>query len=1053
MRMDTTKKKKKKKLEKEGGDGEHHEENSGGKLKENLYQMLGVEKDASDVQIKAAYRKLALKHHPDKKSKGPTEVRTCDAVSEASVSAADDDTIFKRVSFAYSVLSDPAKKKYYDETGDTEDVDVTPEDFVRTFQVMMAEMMGGVSVKEMTAGLSRQELAAMPPFPFPKELFPPGTFPEGMTFSSDGLENLPPQVEAMLANGELTSLVAPGVFASAEEMTAYGSSRADIPLMFADNDDNDNEDEDEDEDFREFLRERQRRQQQQQQHAAQKQRTRTQTTKRGSRSKPSSNVDREEIMSEILSAEFLQNLSDDPMFQGMPPEMIGKLMRSMTSADPSMFDSVAGVLDDDSDDEDDDGQVMRLFAQQSSASTKPTKSVPASRAHPTTVDSSANPADMSARNRTRKWMEAAKAGDTDILKDMLESDSNIIGIRGPGVGHTALHWAAARGQLASLRFLLHSGANPTDVNHESSTPLHAAAAHGHSACVDMLINEAAPKQEVVLNEEKRRKFVSMKDEDGLSAADIAQKRGHAVLAEHLRQFVRYECSVEPSISSSAVRLSSSVSELSTEGTDRERSEEVKSDGDYNKKKTTSPSPPPVITELDSEKAETRATPPTTITTNNNHTDESDESHRTSEPVATPSNEAPTRHVTDANVRVSSTGVSRAEGRRWLSAAKAGELSTLKLMLADNVQLLTYRGQGTSFGFTGSSALHWASAKGHINAILFLLEQGLPSSLVNNAGSTALHAACANGQIEAAEVLVIAGGADVRVADALGESPRDGAASRGNDALVYVLDASERARQLLQKPEMEWSVRELRAYLSVLKVSSSGAEKTDLIQMVRNMLEKVTYRRIVPVREIRPCDIAIIGDETRDGDPAEPSSSSSEHTTMVGAKGADDSAESHNHRREGIQTEAHAPGDSIAVLAKERGNTYFRNGEYARAAVQYSMFIRLDPKNAVGFSNRSGAYAKQGLWQKALDDAETCVKLRPSWGKAHARKGAALVGLGQAGEGVKAYLAGISADPDCASLKDGLKAAKKAIQDHQRRFEEMWGSSESKPGVTPTTTEV
>ena len=103
-----------------------------------------------------------------------------------------------------------------------------------------------------------------------------------------------------------------------------------------------------------------------------------------------------------------------------------------------------------------------------------------------------------------------------------------------------------------------------------------------------------------------------------------------------------------------------------------------------------------------------------------------------------------------------------------------------------------------------------------------------------------------------------------------------------------------------------------------------------------------------------------------------------------------------------------------------------------------MLIRLDPKSAVGYSNRSGAYAKQGLWQRALEDAERCVKLSPDWGKAHARRGAALVGLGQAGEGVKAYAKGLAVAPGDAALTEGLRAAKAEIQRQQQRYDDMWG---------------
>lgn len=91
----------------------------------DLYAVLGVDRGASESEIKGAYRRLALKHHPDKARSVENNNRGSGGGGAA------DDAVFKEASFAYSVLSDPTKKKYYDETGDTEDVDVTPEDFVR----------------------------------------------------------------------------------------------------------------------------------------------------------------------------------------------------------------------------------------------------------------------------------------------------------------------------------------------------------------------------------------------------------------------------------------------------------------------------------------------------------------------------------------------------------------------------------------------------------------------------------------------------------------------------------------------------------------------------------------------------------------------------------------------------------------------------------------------------------------------------------------------------------------------------------------------------------
>lgn len=66
----------------------------------DYYKVLGVEKNATDDEIKKKYRKLAMKYHPDK-TKGDK--------------AAEDK--FKEISEAYAVLSDAAKRKEYDTYG------------------------------------------------------------------------------------------------------------------------------------------------------------------------------------------------------------------------------------------------------------------------------------------------------------------------------------------------------------------------------------------------------------------------------------------------------------------------------------------------------------------------------------------------------------------------------------------------------------------------------------------------------------------------------------------------------------------------------------------------------------------------------------------------------------------------------------------------------------------------------------------------------------------------------------------------------------------------
>ena len=135
---------------------------------------------------------------------------------------------------------------------------------------------------------------------------------------------------------------------------------------------------------------------------------------------------------------------------------------------------------------------------------------------------------------------------------------------------------------------------------------------------------------------------------------------------------------------------------------------------------------------------------------------------------------------------------------------------------------------------------------------------------------------------------------------------------------------------------------------------------------------------------------------------------------------------------------------MSAEAKRKGNEAFAAGDYAKAAKQFTMAIRMDKKNHVLFSNRSAARCGLGKFEEALEDAERCVKLAPKWGKGYGRKGAALTGLGQGGEAVKAYLAGLAVEPESEALREGLATAKAKIREAQGRYEEMWG--EPAPGT-------
>ena len=93
-------------VEAQRGGGRHNNRRGGGAANEapseDLYKIMGVKRDASEAEIKKAFKKLAIKYHPDKNQDDPEGAKEK----------------FQKIANAYEILSDEEKRRIYDQTGE-----------------------------------------------------------------------------------------------------------------------------------------------------------------------------------------------------------------------------------------------------------------------------------------------------------------------------------------------------------------------------------------------------------------------------------------------------------------------------------------------------------------------------------------------------------------------------------------------------------------------------------------------------------------------------------------------------------------------------------------------------------------------------------------------------------------------------------------------------------------------------------------------------------------------------------------------------------------------
>ena len=462
----------------------------------SLYERIGVAKDASDNEIKKAYRKLALQHHPDKGG---------------------DAEKFKEISEAYAVLSDPEKRRVYDATGELDLTDFDMEEFMGSgvleqfFQEMMLESGMGEEMKELYGDdVDMNELqqsfesffkASMGMSDGPV-LMPDGsTMPANMVPSMAELGALEgddeDEEEAMMAMMAMMQGMGgpPGAGGRPAARRLTGSQRAPGGSSGAAG------------------------------------RKKGQGGKKGGAKGPARSPldmldddDDEAALEEMIMAAAMRGGMGGGMGGGLggmpdlPPEMLAMMaemgampgmgglggLGGMGGGRGGMGGGRGGMGGGRG------GKPKKKAAAEPKARREPPPPMPAPAA--AAVDPSAAP-DV-------QWFQAAKVGDLSSLKRLHAADAALLCKAGRGIGHTALHWAAAAGHLACCSWLLEQG-TPVDVrNAGESTPLHSAAGSGQLEVVHELLRRGADAK--------------AQDDSGVTAADLAQSRGHATVAEAVR---------------------------------------------------------------------------------------------------------------------------------------------------------------------------------------------------------------------------------------------------------------------------------------------------------------------------------------------------------------------------------------------------------------------------------------------------------------------------------------------------------------------------------------
>lgn len=315
----------------------------------------------------------------------------------------------------------------------------------------------------------------------------------------------------------------------------------------------------------------------------------------------------------------------------------------------------------------------------------------------------------------------------------------------------------------------------------------------------------------------------------------------------------------------------------------------------------------------------------------------------------------------------------------------GDRGGIERMLLERPDLLWYRGQGTSAGFVGHSALHYAAAKGHLDLLMMLLASGSDVGARNRGGTTPLHSAAMNDHGDIVSVLLQCG-ADPYAGDQDGERAEEGARRRGKMSGANAI-ASFRNGGKVEGVESVCAGSRHATQLKAWVAKFEEAKK-----------EWVASGKCAAIQEAASSAMCEAAEASRHGGGAGKGGSEAEQGGSTAAAAGHAGGE----KEGGAGGESSSSDDEVVDYAdkiaamKQKGNSAFSRGEYTAAIGAYSIAVSCSKISGADghhllLSNRSAAYCGAGNYEKALIDAEAVVESEPGWAKGYSRLGAALHG--------------------------------------------------------------